>query len=101
MAINIALALLNVFVLIFNLHFAYVNATQLSHFHFNKRPGPRLNIKTVFWGVGISIIKIRRALDSLIFTMGIPMLVRRHIYIETGPSLPSTNDGKTSIVLDI
>ena len=44
----------------------------------------RLNIKTVFLGMGIPIIKIRRSSDRLIFIMGISILVRRHLYIETG-----------------
>ena len=44
------------------------------------QPGSCLNIKTVFPRMGISIIKIRRSRDRLIF-----ILVRRHLYIETGP----------------
>ena len=35
-----------------------------------------------FPGVGISIIKIRRSCDHLILIMGIPMLVRWHLYIK-------------------
>ena len=46
-------------------------------------PGPRHNLKTVFSGVGISMLKIRQSRDSLIFNMGIPILVRRHLYIGT------------------
>ena len=49
-------------------------------------PGP-LNIKTVFPGMEISIMKIRRSSDSLIFIIGIPVLVR-HCYIETTPRFP-------------
>ena len=45
--------------------------------------GLRLNIKTVFPGMGVSIINIRRSWDRLIFIMGIPILVRLHLYIET------------------
>ena len=37
-------------------------------------PGPHLNKKT-----------IRRSRDHLIFNIGIPILVRRHLYIETAP----------------
>ena len=48
-------------------------------------PGPRRNIKTVFAGVGISIIKIRRLWDRLIFKIGIPILLIRYLYIETDP----------------
>ena len=50
-----------------------------------KTPRSRLNINKFFPGVGISIIKIRQSSDRLIFIMGILILVRRHIYIETGP----------------
>ena len=31
------------------------------------------------------MLKIRRSWDHLIFNMGIPILVRRYLYIETGP----------------
>ena len=47
--------------------------------------GPCLNIKTVFPGMGIPMLKIRRLRDRLIFNMGIPILVRWHLYIETPP----------------
>ena len=45
--------------------------------------GPRFKIKTVFPGMGIPMIKIRPSRDCIIFNMTIPMLVRRHLYIET------------------
>ena len=48
-------------------------------------PGPRLNIKTVYPGIGIPMLKIRRSRDRLIFNMGIPIPVRRHLYTETVP----------------
>ena len=48
--------------------------------------GSHLNIKTVFPGMGIPMLKIRRSCDRLIFNMGIPILVR-HLYIETIPWL--------------
>ena len=35
---------------------------------------------------GIPVLKIRRSWDRLIFNMGIPILVRRYLYIESGPS---------------
>ena len=46
-------------------------------------------------------MEIRRSYDRLISTMGFPILVRRHLYIESGPSLSPnrwhaiiwTNDG--------
>ena len=48
--------------------------------------GPCLNIKTVFpSSMGILMLKIRRSRDRLIFNMGIPILERRHLYIEADP----------------
>ena len=48
----------------------------------------RLSIKTVFpRGMGIPMLMIRRSPDRLIFNMGIPILIRRHFYIETAPWL--------------
>ena len=35
--------------------------------------------------MGIHMLKIRRSWDRLIFNMWIPILVRRHLYIETAP----------------
>ena len=51
-------------------------------------PGPRLNINTVFPRYWIPMLKIRRSRDRLIINISIPILVRRHLYIETAPSLP-------------
>ena len=48
-------------------------------------PGPHLNIKTIFPGMETIIIKIRWSWECLIFIMGIPILIRLHLYIETGP----------------
>ena len=48
----------------------------------------RLKIKTVCPGMGISIIKIRRSWDSLIFIMRIPIPVRRRLCIEMAPRRP-------------
>ena len=42
------------------------------------RPGPRPNIKTVFPGIGIRMLKIRRSWHRLIFNMVIHILVRLH-----------------------
>ena len=42
-------------------------------------------MKTVFPNYDIPMLKIRRSRDRLIFNMGIPILVRRHLYIETAP----------------
>ena len=47
--------------------------------------GPRLNIKTVFPGMEILMLKTRWSRDRLIFNMGIPILVRWHLYIVTAP----------------
>ena len=48
-------------------------------------PVPRLNIKTIFPGMGIPMLKIRQSQTHVIFNMGIPILVSRYLYIETGP----------------
>ena len=53
---------------------------------FPLKPRACLNIKTVFSGMGFSIIKIRRSSDRLIFIMGIPILLRL-LYIEQDPGL--------------
>ena len=45
---------------------------------------PCFNIKMVFQGIGIFILKIRWSWDSLIFIMGIHILLRWHLYIEMG-----------------
>ena len=46
-------------------------------------PGPLLNIKTVFPGIGIYTYKIKRSGNN----MGEPILVRQHLYIETAPGV--------------
>ena len=45
---------------------------------------PRLNIKP---GPGIPNLKMRRSRDRLIFNMGISILIRRHLYVETAPQV--------------
>ena len=40
---------------------------------------------TVFPCIGISIEKIRRSWDRLIFIISIPIPIRRHLYIEVAP----------------
>ena len=47
--------------------------------------GTHLNVKTVTRGMGIPMLKIRRSRDRLIFNLGIHMLVRRYLCIETAP----------------
>ena len=49
-------------------------------------PGPLLNTNTVLSVVVISILKVRRSHDRLIFIIGIHILVRRHICVEKGPA---------------
>ena len=46
---------------------------------------PPLNIKTVFPGMGISIIKMRRSWYRLTLIMGIHIMLRRHLHFETDP----------------
>ena len=43
-------------------------------------PGPCFNIKTVFSGMGIPIIKLRWH-DHIVFVLGIHTLIRWHLYI--------------------
>ena len=45
--------------------------------------GPHFHIKTIFPCMGIPMLKRRRSWDRLNFNMGIPILVRRHLYMET------------------
>ena len=56
---------------------------QFTFHHRRNQSGPRLDIKTVFPGMWFPMLKIRRSGDRLIFNMGILILVRRHLYIET------------------
>ena len=60
-------------------------------------PGPCLNIKTIFPRYGDSHVKIRRSRDRLIFNMGISILVRRHLYIETALWWPWTSGTISSL----
>ena len=50
----------------------------------SQEPGPYFNINTVLPGMGIPMLKIRQSQDHFIFNMGIPILVRQHLYIEVG-----------------
>ena len=45
--------------------------------------------RVTFPGMGIPMLKIRRSRDRLIFNIGIPIPVKKHLYIETAPSYPS------------
>ena len=51
----------------------------------DKGPGPCLNMKTVFPGVGITVLNVRRSRYHLIFTMEISVLIGWHLGIETVP----------------
>ena len=51
--------------------------------------GSRLSIKIVFISYGIPMLKIRRSRGRLIFNMGIPIPVRRHLFTGTVPRLTS------------
>ena len=46
-----------------------------------------VQVLCIYWpafpGMGIPMLKIRRSRHRLIFNMGIPILARRHLYIET------------------
>ena len=62
---------------------------QLISIQMIKKEGPGLcfNIKTIFPGMGVPIIKVRQSWwDCLIFLMGILILVRAHPYIKMTPS---------------
>ena len=50
-------------------------------------PGAHFNMQTVFPCVEISLIKIKRSWDCVMFIMEVPTLVRWHLYIETAPRL--------------
>ena len=68
-------------------HWAEVLAWVGPHPLMNRSWQPRghFNIKTVFPGIGIPIIKIRRSWDRLIFIMRIPILVTWHFCTATAP----------------
>ena len=53
-------------------------------------PGSCFKMKTVFPWISISIIKIRRAWDCLIFIKGIHILIKQLLYTEMVPRCKST-----------
>ena len=55
------------------------------------RPALCFNIKTIFPGIGIPFMKIGWLWDCLIF-MGIPIVVRWHIYIANNPTYKIVTD---------
>ena len=50
-------------------------------------PGPDSILRWHLTSIGNPIVATRRSYDRLISTMGFPILVRWHLYIETGPQL--------------
>ena len=48
-------------------------------------PGPRLNIKNIFSGYGDSHVNDKTVARPSYLNMGIPILVRLHLYSETAP----------------
>ena len=67
-------------------HFMWFKDEDVSswgHFPHWMNSGPCLDIKTILLGMGIPMLKIRRSHDRLIFNMGIPILVKQYLYIET------------------
>ena len=71
----------------------HVNATR-SHNHCPNNSRVPVNTwvqsqyKDGLYGYGIPMLKIRRSWERLMFNMGIPILVRRHLYIETASCVP-------------
>ena len=60
----------------------------------------RLNIiKMLFPGMEIFMMKITRPWDCLIFIMGIPTLVRWHLYIEKAPKCHCVNPWDAEFIL--
>ena len=72
-------------VIVMNFGLALGNSICLTYSSTATEAGYRLNIKTVFPGMGTLKLNIRRSLNRLIFNMRIPILVRRHLYFETAP----------------
>ena len=46
---------------------------------------PIVNVKALFLGTGIPILKLRQLWNLLIFMIRILLLARQHLYIETIP----------------
>ena len=54
-------------------------------YHGNRALGPDSIKRCHLTSIGNPIVEIRRSYDRLISTMGFPIPVRRHLYIESGP----------------
>ena len=61
---------------------------------------PWFNIKMRLTSIGNPIVDIRRSYDRLISTMGFPILVRRYLYIESGPRI-ITNPFSLSYIISL
>ena len=59
----------------------------------DRAPGPWFNIKMSSYQYRKSIVEIRWSYDRLISPMGFPILVRRYLYIESGPRWLDTMAG--------
>ena len=57
-----------------------------------------VNINTIFLGMSISIKKIRQSGEILFFIMGIPILVRQCLYIESASKFPFLSFVQTFIL---
>ena len=56
-----------------------------NHWENTWAPGPDSILRWRLTCIGNPIVEIRRSYDRLISTMGFPILVRLHLYIESGP----------------
>ena len=54
---------------------------------------------TTYPGLEIPMLQIRRSWDRLIFNRGIPIVVRRHLYIDTAPLVLSVQRARASTVM--
>ena len=60
--------------------------------------GPDSIKRCCFASIGNPVVEIRRSDDRLISTMGFPLLVRQHLYIESEPRAPSQYKDRLSQV---
>ena len=71
-------SLLGTFLTKYNTYLSYIVNAMAAEV-----PGPVSIYRLCFPGMGIPMLKIRRLWDRLLFNMGIPMLVRQYLCIET------------------
>ena len=57
--------------------------------HHEGKQGPDSILRWHLTSIGNPIVEIRRSYDRIISTMGFPILIRCHLYIESGPRSPS------------